>query len=31
METATASYVDSVLRPAADEETPLLEPSADRE
>ena len=29
METATASYVDSVLRPAADEQAPLLEPSAD--
>jgi tRNA A-37 threonylcarbamoyl transferase component Bud32 len=31
METATASYVDSVLRPAADEQAPLLEPSADRD
>jgi hypothetical protein len=31
MEAATASYIDTVLRPAADEKTPLLEPSADRD
>jgi hypothetical protein len=30
MEAATASYVDNVLRPAADEQAPLLQPDLDR-
>jgi hypothetical protein len=30
MEAATASYVDNVLRPAADEQAPLLQPDVPR-
>ncbi|HEX7525208.1 MAG TPA: DUF4032 domain-containing protein [Gaiellaceae bacterium] len=30
MDAATASYVDNVLRPAADEQAPLLQPDANR-
>ena len=30
MDAATASYVDNVLRPAADEQAPLLQPDVDR-